>query len=90
MCLKIYKNIINDDYLLIIKQYNHNKNNKKYNFLNYIKNFENYLKYLNFIFIIKRKFKHYEILIHNYCIRKYIDIYNKWNKLIYKKLNKFM
>tara|TARA_B110000444_G_C18717016_1_gene536566 strand:- start:39 stop:305 length:267 start_codon:yes stop_codon:yes gene_type:complete len=87
--MKIYREIIDDDYLLIVKNYNNNKNNKNYSFLKEIKNYENYLKYLNYIFRIKKKYKYYEILIHNYCNRKYIEIYDKWNKLVYKKLNKY-
>lgn len=86
--MKVYRNIIDDDYLLIIKNYNNNKNNKYYSFLNDIKNYENNLIYINNIFNIKRKLQYNEILIHNYCIRKYIQIYDKWNKIVYKKLNK--
>lgn len=84
--MKVYKEIIDDEYLLIVKEYNNN--NKNYSFLNDIKNYENSLIYINNIFNIKRKLQYYEILIHNYCIRKYIDIYKKWNKIFYKTLNK--
>lgn len=86
--MKVYRNIIDDDYLLIIKEYNQNSDNKRYKFLNEINNYENSLIYINNIFNIKRKLQYYEILIHNYCIRKYINIYKKWNKIFYKTLNK--
>jgi hypothetical protein len=86
--MKVYREIIEDDYLLIIKNYNNNKNNKNYSFLKEIKNYENYLKYLNYIFRIKKKYKYYEILIHNYSMKKYIDIYKKWG-IILVKLNYF-
>ena len=82
--MKVYREMIEDNYLLIVKNYN----NKNYSFLNDIKNYENSLIYINNIFNIKRKLQYYEILIHNYCIRKYIDIYKKWNKIFYKTLNK--
>lgn len=78
--MKVYIEIIDDDYLLIIKNYN--KNNKNYYFLNDIKNYENNSIYINNIFNIKRKLQYYEILIHNYCIRKYIDIYKKWERIL--------
>jgi hypothetical protein len=86
--MKVYRDIIDDDYLLVVKQYNHNSKNKNYYFLKEIKNYENYLKYLNYIFRIKKKLQYYEMLIHNYCIRKHIELYDKWNKIVYKKLNK--
>tara|TARA_B000000477_G_scaffold121274_1_gene123713 strand:- start:31615 stop:31884 length:270 start_codon:yes stop_codon:yes gene_type:complete len=87
--MKVYTEIINDDYLLIIKNYNNNNNNNKnYYFLNDVNNYENSLIYINNIFKIKKKLQYYEILIHNYCIRKYIKIYDKWKNLFYKKLNK--
>jgi hypothetical protein len=82
--MKVYRNIIDDDYLLIVKQYNQNRDNKRYKFLNEINNYENYLKYLNYIFRIKKKLQYHEILIHNYCIKKHIEIYDKWNKIVYK------
>jgi len=78
--------IINDDYLLIVKQYNQTYKNIDYYFLNEIKNYENYLKYLNYIFRIKKKLQYYEILIHNYCIKRYIKICDKWNKLVKKSI----
>ena len=78
--MKVYREIIDDDYLLIVKNYN--KNNKNYYFLNDIKNYENNSIYINNIFNIKRKLQYYEILIHNYCIRKYIDIYKKWEIIL--------
>tara|TARA_Y100000389_G_scaffold44021_1_gene38752 strand:- start:4485 stop:4751 length:267 start_codon:yes stop_codon:yes gene_type:complete len=80
--MKVYREIIDDNYLLIIKNYNNNKNNKNYYFLNDIKNYENNSIYINNIFNIKRKLQYYEILIHNYCIRKYIDIYKKWEIIL--------
>jgi len=86
--MKVYRDIIDDDYLLTVKHYNHNSKNKIYYFLKEIKHYENYLKYLNYIFRIKKKLQYYEVLIHNYCIRKHIEIYDKWNKIVYKKLNK--
>jgi hypothetical protein len=48
--MKVYRDIIDDDYLFVVKQYNHNSKNKNYYFLKEIKNYENYLKYLNYIF----------------------------------------
>ena len=78
--------IINDDYLLIVKQYNQTHKNKDYYFLKEIKNYENYLKYLNYIFRIKKKLEYYEILIHNYCTKKCIQICDKWNKLVKKSI----
>lgn len=86
--MKVYIDIIDDDYLLVIKQYNNCKDNIRYKFLNEIKNYENHLKYLNYVFKIKKKLQYYEMLIHNYCIRKHIELYDKWNKIVYKKLNK--
>lgn len=76
--------MIEDNYLLIVKNYN----NKNYSFLNNIKNYENNLIYINNIFKIKRKLQYYEILIHNYSMKKYIDIYKKWG-IILVKLNYF-
>lgn len=80
--MKVYREIVDDDYLLIVKNYNNNKNNKNYSFLNDIKNYENNLININKIFNIKKKLQYYETLIHNYCIRKYIDIYKKWEKIL--------
>lgn len=84
--MKVYRDIIDDDYLLVVKQYNHNKDNIRYKFLNEIKKYENHLKYLNYIFRIKKKLQDYEMLIYNYCIRKQIELYNKWNKILNKSL----
>ena len=82
--MKVYKDIIDDNYLLIVKNYNNNKNNINYSFLNDVKYYENYLIYLNNIYNIKRKLQYYEILIHNYSIRKYINIYKNWERIILK------
>jgi hypothetical protein len=82
--MRVYVDIIDDDYLLIVKNYNKNKNNINYFFLNDVKNYENYLIYLNNIYKIKRKLQYYEILIHNYSIRKYINIYKNWERIILK------
>lgn len=82
--MKVYREMIEDNYLLIVKNYN----NKNYSFLNNIKNYENNLIYINNIFKIKRKLQYYEILIHNYSMKKYIDIYKKWG-IILVKLNYF-
>lgn len=80
--MKVYREIIDDDYLLIVKNYNNKKNNKNYSFLNDIKNYENNLININKIFNIKKKLQYYETLIHNYCIKKYIDIYKKWERIL--------
>lgn len=80
--MTVYREIVTDDYLLIVKDYNNNKNNKNYYFLNDIKNYENNLININKIFDIKKKLQYYETLIHNYCIRKYIDIYKKWERIL--------
>ena len=82
--MKVYEDIIDDNYLLIVKNYNNNKNNINYFFLNDVKYYENYLIYLNNIYNIKRKLQYYEILIHNYSIRKYINIYKNWERIILK------
>lgn len=82
--MKVYEDIIDDNYLLIVKNYNNNKNNINYSFLNDVKYYENYLIYLNNIYNIKRKLQYYEILIHNYSIRKYINIYKNWERIILK------
>lgn len=86
MDINIDISIIDDDYLLIVKQYNQTYKNKDYYFLKEVKNYENYLKYLNYIFRIKKKLQYYEILIHNYCIKRYIQICDKWNKLVKKSI----
>jgi hypothetical protein len=80
--MKVYEDIIDDNYILIVKNYN--KNNINYSFLNDVKYYENYLIYLNNIYNIKRKLQYYEILIHNYSIRKYINIYKNWERIILK------
>jgi len=82
--MKIYREIIDDNYLIIVKNYNYNYNNINYSFLNDINNYENNLIYINNIFKIKRKLQYYETLIHNYSIRKYIDIYKKWEIILVK------
>ena len=82
--MKVYEDIIDDNYILIVKNYNNNKNNINYSFLNDVKYYENYLIYLNNIYNIKRKLQYYEILIHNYSIRKYINIYKNWERIILK------
>tara|TARA_B110000259_G_C14028473_1_gene405647 strand:- start:41 stop:301 length:261 start_codon:yes stop_codon:yes gene_type:complete len=82
--MKVYEDIIDDNYLLIVKNYNNNKNNINYSFLNDVKYYENYLIYLNNIYNIKKKLQYYEILIHNYSIRKYINIYKNWERIILK------
>lgn len=55
--MKVYREIVDDDYLLIVKNYN----NKNYSFLNDIKNYENNLININKIFNIK---KNYNIMKH--------------------------
>ena len=82
--MKIYREIIDDNYLIIVKNYNYNYNNINYSFLNDINNYENNLIYINNIFKIKRKLQYYETLIHIYSIRKYIDIYKKWERILVK------
>lgn len=82
--MRVYVDIIDDDYLLIVKNYNKNKNNINYFFLNDVKNYENYLIYLNNIYKIKRKLQYYETLIHNYSIKKYIKIYKNWERILLK------
>jgi len=74
--------IIDDKYLVVIKYYNYNLSKK---ILYYdIKNYENYLFYLELIYLYKKKFQDYEVIIHNHCMKKFIDIYYNWHNLILK------
>jgi hypothetical protein len=78
--------IIDDKYLVVIKHYNYNYNynlSKKILY-NDIKNYENYLFYLELIYLYKKKFQDYEVIIHNHCMKKFIDIYYNWHNLILK------
>ena len=82
----ISNHIIDDSYLILVKLYNKDIKNKRYNFLNDVKNYENYIFYFNIIYNIKNKLKNYEILTHHYCIRKHINIYNNWRRIIKNKI----
>jgi len=74
--------IIDDKYLVVIKHYNYNLSKKI--LYNDIKNYENYLFYLELIYLYKKKFQDYEVIIHNHCMKKFIDIYYNWHNLILK------
>lgn len=74
--------MIDDKYLVIIKYYNYNLS-KKILYKN-IKKYENYLLYLELIYLYKKQFQDYEVIIHNHCMKKFIDIYYNWHNLILK------
>lgn len=74
--------IIDDKYLVVIKNYNYDLSKKS--LYKDIKKYENYLLYLELIYLYKKQFQDYEVIIHNHCMKKFIDIYYNWHNLILK------
>lgn len=80
--LNMNYSIIDDKYLVVIKYYNYNLSKK--NLYMDIKNYENHLLYLELIYLYKKNFQDYEVIIHNHCMKKFINIYYNWHNLILK------
>ena len=51
-------------------------------------NYQKIIVFVLFVFAIiylyKKQFQDYEVIIHNHCMRKFIDIYYNWHNLILK------
>ena len=83
-------NIINDEYLNIIKQYNYDiRNNKnKYINININNNIKELIieliKYENDIIKNNKTFIKYDVIWYNNSLNKIFNIKKKWLKIIYK------
>lgn len=88
-------NIVNDEYLNIIKQYNydiHNNKNKNNNIIinNNIKELIiELIKYENDIIKNNKKIIRYDVIWHNKSLNKIFNIKKKWLKIIYKIRNNY-